>query len=172
MVVLPLLPVIQIILEWVYLPANSISLIMCVPCSISFFTMGASFGMPGLFTTSSAFRILLSVCCPSSHSILWALSSVLYLFLMADISETKTSKPFAFANTAAPAPLSPAPNTTILFILFFFYCRLQGCCPCDCIVLVVLSRRYLIFRVMMVSAAKIMVTIQKRIVILLSCTGV
>ena len=30
-------------------------------------------------------------------------------------SETNTSKSLTAANTAAPVPLSPAPNTTILF---------------------------------------------------------
>ena len=39
---------------------------------------------------------------------------------MADMSETKTSKPSFFANTAAPAPLSPAPSITILFIYLSF----------------------------------------------------
>src|SRR5574344_1956177 len=39
---------------------------------------------------------------------------------MADESYTNTSKPSFFARTAAPAPLSPAPKTTILFSIFSF----------------------------------------------------
>ena len=143
---------------------------MCVPCFISFCTIGASLGMPGLFITSSAFRILLSVCCPSSHSILCLFRSVLYLSFIADISETNTSKPFAFANTAAPAPLSPAPNTTILFISICILLSFARLLPLQ-LFMFWYFLLYLIFKVMIVSAAKIIVTIQKRIVILLSCTG-
>ena len=36
---------------------------------------------------------------------------------MADMSLTNTSKPSFFARMAAPAPLSPAPNMTILFCM-------------------------------------------------------
>src|SRR5574344_1254356 len=35
------------------------------------------------------------------------------------MSDTNTSKPSFFANTAAPAPLSAAPSITILFIVSF-----------------------------------------------------
>ena len=118
-VVLPFEPVMHIIFELVYRPANSISLMICMPLSVAFLTIGASLGMPGLFIISSAARILASVCCFSSHSILWSLSIFLYLSLMADMSLTNTSKPSFFASTAAPAPLSPAPRITIFFILLF-----------------------------------------------------
>ena len=60
-VVLPLLPVIQIILALVYLPANSISEIIGVPLSFNFKMSGALFGIPGLLMTSSAFKINSSV---------------------------------------------------------------------------------------------------------------
>ena len=63
------------------------------------------------------------------------------------MSDTNTSNPSFFARTAAPAPLSPAPNITILFIF------------------------YLIFNVMIVNAANIMVVIQKRMVIFDSWNG-
>ena len=59
--VLPLLPVIQIIFESVYLPANSISLMTGILCSKTFFIIGAVSGMPGLLIISSAFRISSSV---------------------------------------------------------------------------------------------------------------
>ena len=74
----------------------------------------------GLLMISSALRIFSSVCCPSSHSIPRSSSIFLYLSLMADMSETKTSKPSFFASIAAPAPLSPAPSITILFIYLSF----------------------------------------------------
>ena len=57
-----------------------------------------------------------SVWCPSSQAIWWLSRSSLYLSLIADISETNVSNPFTLASTAAPAPLSPAPKITILFI--------------------------------------------------------
>ena len=37
------------------------------------------------------------------------------------LSERKTSNPFTFARTAAPAPLSPPPSTTIRLFLFILY---------------------------------------------------
>ena len=43
---------------------------------------------------------------------------------MTDISDTNTSKPFFFAKTAAPAPLSPAPNMTILLAIFILSLKL------------------------------------------------
>ena len=36
---------------------------------------------------------------------------------MQDMSETKVSNPCFLANTAAPVPLSPAPNMTILLAI-------------------------------------------------------
>ena len=120
MVVFPFEPVIQIILASVYLPANSISEMIGVPCSLNFRISGASLGIPGLFTTSSALKICSSVCRPSSQAMPWPSRRVLYLSLIADISDTKVSNPFTLARTAAPAPLSPAPNTTILFMIFRF----------------------------------------------------
>ena len=90
-----------------------------MPLSFSFRIRGASLGMPGLFTTSSAFRISSSVWCPSSQAMSYLFSSSLYLSLIADMSETNVSSPFTLASTAAPAPLSPAPNTTIR-VLFSF----------------------------------------------------
>ena len=62
-------------------------------------------------------------------------------------SDTKTSNPSLSARMAAPHPLSPAPNTTILFSI------------------------YLTFSVMRVNAAIIIVTIQKRTVTFASCMG-
>lgn len=59
--------------------------------------------------------------------------------LIDDLSDTNTSNPFAFAKTAAPAPLSPAPNITILLLIF-----------------------YLIFNVTIVITAKIIPINQKR----------
>src|SRR5690242_11487934 len=56
-------------------------------------------GIPGLFTTSSAFRIIRCVCFPSSYAIPLCERTFLYLS-------------FIFASTAVPAPLSPAPRTT------------------------------------------------------------
>ena len=38
------------------------------------------------------------------------------------LSERKTSKPFTFASTAAPTPLSPPPNTTSLDICTLLFC--------------------------------------------------
>ena len=70
----------------------------------------------GAFTTSSAFKISSSVCCPSSQEMSYLSSISLYLLLMADMSDTNVSNPFTLASTAAPAPLSPAPNTTILLM--------------------------------------------------------
>ena len=77
--------------------------------------MGALSGIPGLLTTSSAFNIKSGVCFPSSKGISYRSSCSLYLSWITDISETNTSNPFTWASTAAPTPLSPAPNTTILF---------------------------------------------------------
>ena len=37
------------------------------------------------------------------------------------LSERKTSNPFTFARTAAPAPLSPPPNITIRLVVFILY---------------------------------------------------
>lgn len=50
------------------------------------------------------------------QAIWWLSRRSLYLSLIADISETNVSNPFTLASTAAPAPLSPAPKITILFI--------------------------------------------------------
>ena len=141
--VFPLLPVMQIILASVYLPANSISEMTGMPFAFSFRISGASFGMPGLLIASSAFRISSSVCPPSSHGMSLSSSICLYLSLMREASETNVSNPFFCARTAAPVPLSPAPNMTILFAMAF----------------------YLIFKVIIVIAASTMVTIQKRTVI-------
>ena len=116
-VVLPLDPVMHTIFALVYLPASSISEMIGVPCCFSFTMIGAVSGIPGLFTTSSALSIFSSVWCPSSHSMLYWFSSFWYLGLIADMSETNVSNPFVLASTAAPAPLSPAPKTTILFII-------------------------------------------------------
>ena len=117
-----------------------------VPCLISSTTSGAVRGMPGLLITSSALRISSAVCaCPSSKGISYSSRIFLYLSLMGDISLKKTSKPFTFARTAAPVPLSPAPKIAILFIF------------------------YLIFNVMIAKAASIIVVIQKRTTIFDSC---
>ena len=70
------------------------------------------------------------------------------------MSDTKTSNPSFLASTAAPAPLSPAPKITILLIVLFLSNQ-AGKEPVY----------YLIFNVMMVNAARMMVTIQKRMVI-------
>eukprot|EP00975_Prorocentrum_lima_P040465 8495916-Prorocentrum_lima.AAC.1 len=43
-------------------------------------------------------------------------SMFLYVSLIVDMSETKVSKPCFFARTAAPAPLSPAPTSTMVTI--------------------------------------------------------
>ena len=117
-----------------------------VPCDFNLRIIGASFGIPGLLITSSAFRMRDSVCLPSSHSMPRSFSMFLYVSLIVDMSETKVSKPCFFARTAAPAPLSPAPSMTILFS---HNLRLS----------------YLIFNVIIVIAASTMVTIQKRTVI-------
>ena len=101
--------------------------------------IGALSGIPGLLTISSAFKMSASVCCPSSQRIPWLSSISLYLGLIDDLSDTNTSNPFAFAKTAAPAPLSPAPNITILLLIF-----------------------YLIFNVTIVITAKIIPINQKR----------
>ena len=99
---------------------------MWMPRSTALSTIGASDGMPGLFIISSARSTFSSVWRPSSQAMPWLSSICLYLSLMADMSDTKTSKPSFFASTAAPAPLSPAPNITILFILpYRFYEELQ-----------------------------------------------
>ena len=55
-VVFPFEPVIQTIFASVYRPAYSISEMMGVPFSFNFIMSGASLGIPGLFTTSSALR--------------------------------------------------------------------------------------------------------------------
>ena len=115
-----------------------------VPCAFNLRIIGASFGIPGLLITSSAFRMRDSVCLPSSHSMPRSFSMFLYVSLIVDMSETKVSKPCFFARTAAPAPLSPAPSMTILLAIIFVY---------------------LIFNVIIVIAASTMVTIQKRTVI-------
>ena len=115
-----------------------------VPCDFNLRIIGASFGIPGLLITSSAFRMRDSVCLPSSHSMPRSFSMFLYMSLIVDMSETKVSKPCFFARTAAPAPLSPAPSMTILLAIIFVY---------------------LIFNVIIVIAASTMVTIQKRTVI-------
>ena len=115
-----------------------------VPCDFNLRIIGASFGIPGLLITSSAFRMRDSVCLPSSHSMPRSFSMFLYVSLIVDMSETKVSKPCFFARTAAPAPLSPAPSMTILLAIIFVY---------------------LIFNVIIVIAASTMVTIQKRTVI-------
>ncbi|CDB36972.1 unknown [Phocaeicola dorei CAG:222] len=115
-----------------------------VPCAFNLRIIGASFGIPGLLITSSAFRMRDSVCLPSSHSMPRSFSMFLYESLIVDMSETKVSKPCFFARTAAPAPLSPAPSMTILLAIIFVY---------------------LIFNVIIVIAASTMVTIQKRTVI-------
>ena len=120
-VVLPLLPVIHIILELVYRPANSISLIIGMLFFTISFTIGTSLGIPGLLITSSAFKINSAVCWPSSQGILRLFSCSLYLSFIGDLSETKTSKPCFCANTAAPIPLSAAPKITILAIICYFF---------------------------------------------------
>ena len=74
-VVFPFEPVIQTIFASVYRPANSISEMMGVPFSFNFIMSGASLGIPGLFTTSSAFRISSSVWCPSSQAMPYLSSS-------------------------------------------------------------------------------------------------
>ena len=138
----------------VYRPANSISEIMGTPFSASATIRGAVSGIPGLFTTSSASIMRSTVCLPSSHAIPYSSSICLYLSLIDDMSETKTSWPFTWASTAAPTPLSPAPNTTILFF-FISFC-------------------YRIFKVTNVITAKIIPTIQNRVTILVSgitCKG-
>ena len=131
-VVLPLLPVMHTILASVYRAANSISLIMPMPLSMAFCTIGTSLGMPGLFTISVALSIFASVCCPSSHSMPWLSSICLYLSLMVPMSETNTSKPFCLANTAAPTPLSAAPNITILSISALFPLLFVVAVPARC----------------------------------------
>ena len=73
-----------------------------------------------------------------------------YLSVMAPKSETNTSNPNFCARTAAPQPLSPAPNITILFSISPFY---------------------LTFNVISVIAAIMIVTIQKRTVTFASCIG-
>ena len=62
-------------------------------------------------------RMRSSLWCFSSHSMLWSSSIFLYLSFIADMSLTNTSNPSFLASTAAPAPLSPAPNITIFFIM-------------------------------------------------------
>ncbi|MNR12329.1 hypothetical protein D3C85_1286790 [compost metagenome] len=59
---LPFEPVMQIVFALVYLFANSISEITGTPLSTKAFTIGAFEGIPGLFTTSVAFKINASVC--------------------------------------------------------------------------------------------------------------
>ena len=142
-VVFPLLPVIPIISADVNCAANSISETTEIPVSSKAFTIGTCSEIPGLFMTTSAFKILDAVCFPSSHSIALCLRTSLYTFLRVPKSETNTSNPFSFPNSAAPTPLSPPPSTTSLFI-------------------------YLIFRVTIVRMAKRIPTIQKRVTILLS----
>ena len=119
-VVLPLLPVMQIILASVYLPANSISDITGIFLRFNSPMMGASLGIPGLLITSEALRMSSGVCCPSSHAMLFSFRKVLYLSLIVPLSETNTSKFFFFARYAAPVPLSPAPKITILLFIFVF----------------------------------------------------
>ena len=76
--------------------------------------------MPGLFITSSALSISSSVCLPDSYGMPHFSRSVVYLPSIRPLSERKTSNPLTFARTAAPAPLSPPPRTTILFMIFLF----------------------------------------------------
>ena len=68
-VVLPLLPVIPIVIALVKGAVNSISEITFTPFSINFLTMGDLSGIPGLFMTTSAFKIKDSVCVSSSQAI-------------------------------------------------------------------------------------------------------
>ena len=117
-VVFPFEPVIQIILAFVYRPASSISLIIGIPAAFISTIMGDLSGIPGLFTTSSAFRMYSRVCCFSSHIMSCWLSISLYRGLMGPMSLTKTSNPFFKDKMAAPTPLSPAPKTTILFFIY------------------------------------------------------
>ena len=100
---------------------------MGMPAWIALATIGAVSGMPGLFTISEALRMSSSVCWPSSQLMPRSSSICLYLSLIFDMSETNTSKPSFFANTAAPTPLSAAPKTTILFMfLYSFLSHFQG----------------------------------------------
>ena len=122
-VVFPLLPVIHIILAFVYRPANSISEIMGMPAFCAFCTMGASLGMPGLFIISCAPSIFSSVCCFSSHSMLCSSSICLYLSAMLPKSDTNTPNPSFCARTAAPHPLSPAPSIAICFSILSYFKR-------------------------------------------------
>ena len=134
-------------------------------------TIGAVSGMPGLLMISSAERIFSAVCWLSSHSMLCSSSICLYLSLMADMSDTNTSNPFCFASTAAPAPLSPAPNIAILFMSYFFSFFIVNVFISSSEIFKLSLNRYLIFSVMMVIAARMMVVIQKRMVIFDSWNG-
>ena len=78
--------------------------------------------MPGDLIASLASRIFDSVCPPCSYAISLSSNILTYCGLIVPKSDTKTSKPFFFANIAAPTPLSPAPKTTILLMTFqLFY---------------------------------------------------
>ena len=153
-VVLPLLPVMQIMRASVYRPANSISLMTGTPFPRRATTIGAVSGMPGLLTASSAVSTRSGVWPPSSQAMPRRSSCALYSALMVPASDTKTSNPFCCARTATPTPLSAAPNMTILDIV---------------IINTLCETFYLIFNVMIVAAASRMVVIQKRTVIFDSC---
>ena len=116
-VVFPFEPVIPTIVASVYFEANSISEITCMHLSFNFITMGTVSAIPGLLTTISAFKILLSVCCFSSNSIALFKRTSIYFLEISPLSETKTSNPFCFPKIAAPTPLSPPPSIANLFTL-------------------------------------------------------
>ena len=80
---------------------------------------GVNSGIPGDFTTVSAAKIRSKEWPNSSHSILFEASSFLYFSEINAASETKTFIPLILAKTAAPTPLSPAPNTIIFCCLAF-----------------------------------------------------
>ena len=86
----------------------------CIPRVSSALTIGASQGMPGLFTTSSELSTSSSLWPPSSKGMSHFLSVSAYSGLSLPLSERKTSKPFTLASTAEPTPLSPPPNIAIL----------------------------------------------------------
>ncbi len=141
--VFPLLPVIPTTVASVNIDANSISETIEIFCFLIVSIKGTVPGIPGLFITKSAFRILPSVCCPSSHSISLCIRTFLYDSFIFPLSETKTSYPLAFPKSAVPTPLSP-PTNSLTF-------------PC-----------YLIFNVTIEMIANRIPTIQNRVTILLS----
>ena len=135
----------QIFFAESYLPANSISEMMCIPFSFMARISGTVSGIPGLFTTSSALRIFSIVCPPSSHWISHLARVALASSLIFPLSLKNTSNPLTLARTAEPMPLSPPPSTTTR-------------CITD----------YLIFSVIIVIAQSKMVIIQNLTTILAS----